>query len=84
MQDAIVRKLKDQINKYTISSRFAGYVTVKDTDVGEWVTQGDSIAEVIALDEVDVVAKVVDSQGAVHQRGRLGACRSSSAFPTTC
>ncbi len=62
MQDAIVRKLKDQIKKYTIYSRFAGYVTIKDTDVGEWITQGDSIAEVIALDEVDVVAKVVDSQ----------------------
>lgn len=62
MQDAIVRRLQDQINKYTIVSRFAGYVTVKDTDLGEWVTQGDPIAEVVALDEVDVIAKVVDYQ----------------------
>ncbi len=62
MQDAIVRRLRDQIRKYTIISRFAGYVTVKETDLGEWVTKGDPIAEVIALDEVDLVAKVVDSQ----------------------
>jgi RND family efflux transporter MFP subunit len=62
MQDAVVRRLRDQIRKYTIISRFAGYVTVKDTDLGEWVTNGDPIAEVIALDEVDLVANVVDSQ----------------------
>ncbi len=62
MQDAVARKLRDQISKYTIYARFAGYITVKDTDVGEWVKQGDSIAEIIALDDVDVVAKVVDSQ----------------------
>lgn len=62
MQDAIVRRLGDQISKYTIYARFAGYVTIKDTDAGEWVKQGDAIAEVIALDEVDVIAKVVDSQ----------------------
>ena len=60
MQDAIVRRLRDQIGKYTIRSRFAGYVTVKQTDVGAWVTRGDPVAEVIALDEVDIVAKVVE------------------------
>lgn len=62
MQDAIVRRLRDQIEKYTIRSRFAGYVTVKHTDVGAWVTRGDPVAEVVALDDVDIVAKVVESQ----------------------
>ncbi|OYP36557.1 efflux RND transporter periplasmic adaptor subunit [Rhodopirellula sp. MGV] len=62
MQEAVVNKLQDQIKKYTIYSRFAGYVTVKHTDIGAWATQGGAIAEVIALDEVDVVAKVVDNQ----------------------
>lgn len=61
IQQAVADRLADQIKKYTIASRFAGYVTVKDTDIGEWATQGGAIAEVIALDEVDVVAKVVDS-----------------------
>jgi multidrug efflux pump subunit AcrA (membrane-fusion protein) len=69
MQDAIVRRLQDQIKKYTLFSRFDGYVTVKHTDLGEWVTQGDPIAEVIALDEVDVVVKVVDSQASFVQPG---------------
>ncbi|MCC9603306.1 efflux RND transporter periplasmic adaptor subunit [Stieleria sp. JC731] len=62
MQEAVVNKLQDQIKKYTIYTRFAGYITVKHTDIGAWATQGGAIAEVIALDEVDVVAKVVDSQ----------------------
>lgn len=69
MQDAIVRRLQDQISKYTLFSRFDGYVTVKHTDVGAWVTQGAPIAEVIALDEVDVVVKVVDSQAPFIHRG---------------
>ena len=62
MQDAVVRRLRDQIKKHTIISRFAGYVTAEHTEVGQWVTRGDPVAEVVALDEVDVVAKVVDSQ----------------------
>lgn len=62
MQEAVVNKLKDQIKKYTIYTRFTGYITVKHTDIGAWATQGGAVAEVIALDEVDVVAKVVDSQ----------------------
>ena len=62
MQDAIVRRLRDQIKKHTIISRFAGYVTAEHTEVGQWVTRGDPVAEVVALDEVDIVAKVVESQ----------------------
>ena len=62
MQDAIVRRLRDQIKKHTIISRFAGYVTAEHTEVGQWVTRGDPVAEVVALDEVEIVAKVVESQ----------------------
>lgn len=61
MQAAITEKLKDQLAKHTMYSRFAGYVTVEHTEVGQWLPRGDPVAEIIALDEVDVLAKVIES-----------------------
>ena len=60
MQQATVDRLKDQIAKHTIIARFSGYVTAEHTEVGQWVKQGDPVAEVAALDEVEVVAQVVE------------------------
>jgi RND family efflux transporter MFP subunit len=60
MQAATVERLKDQRTKHTIISRFDGYVTAEYTEVGQWVKQGDSVADVVALDEVEVVAYVVE------------------------
>lgn len=60
IQHAIVKRLKDQRTKHTIISRFDGYVTAEHTEVGQWVKQGDSVVEVAALDEVEVLAYVVE------------------------
>jgi RND family efflux transporter MFP subunit len=60
MQQATVDRLKDRLEKHTIISRFPGYVTVEHTEVGQWVQQGDPVAEVVALDEVEIVAHVVE------------------------
>jgi RND family efflux transporter MFP subunit len=60
VQQATVDRLKDQVEKHTIISRFPGYVTAEHTEVGAWVKQGDPVAEVAALDEVEVVAQVVE------------------------
>ena len=60
MQQAIADRLKDQISKHTIISRFPGYVTAEHTEVGQWVKQGDPVAEVEELDEVEVTAYVVE------------------------
>lgn len=62
MQSAIVEKLKDQITKHTIISRFDGFVTQEFTEEGAWVNRGDPVAEVVALDEVDILANVLESQ----------------------
>lgn len=61
MQEAVAERLRDQINKHTMYSRFAGYVTVEHTEVGQWLPRGAPVAEIIALDEVDVLAKVVEA-----------------------
>ncbi|MCC7336059.1 MAG: efflux RND transporter periplasmic adaptor subunit [Pirellulaceae bacterium] len=61
MQAAVAEKLKDQIGKHTLYSRFAGYVTVEHTEVGQWLPRGEPVAEIIALDEVDVLARVIEA-----------------------
>jgi len=60
VQQATVNQLKDQLTKHTIVARFPGYVTAEHTEVGQWVKQGDPVAEVAALDEVEVYAQVVE------------------------
>jgi RND family efflux transporter MFP subunit len=60
IQEATVARLKDQLAKHTITSRFDGYVTAENTEVGQWVKQGDPVAEVAALDVVEILAYVVE------------------------
>jgi RND family efflux transporter MFP subunit len=67
VQQATVNQLKDQLDKHTIASSFDGYITAEHTEVGQWVKQGDPVAEVAALDEVEVTAQVVE-QYAPHIR----------------
>ncbi len=61
VQQAVVDKLKDQITKYTIVSLFDGYVTTRHAEVGEWVSRGDPVVEVVAIDQVDVKTFVLES-----------------------
>ncbi|MAT68029.1 MAG: efflux transporter periplasmic adaptor subunit [Planctomycetaceae bacterium] len=60
MQEAIVQRLRDQITKHTIISRFDGYVVAEHTEIGAWVNSGAPVAEVAALDEVDVEVQVIE------------------------
>ena len=60
IQEALVEKLRDQLQKHTIISRFPGYVVQKLSEVGQWVNPGDAVAEVASIDEVDVVVQVVE------------------------
>lgn len=61
MRHAIVKRLSDQIKKHTLYSRFAGYVTVEHTEVGQWLARSEPVAEIIAIDEVDVIVKVLET-----------------------
>ena len=61
MQQAVVDRLKDQLEKHTITTRFTGYVVAENTEAGAWLSQGDPVAEIVALDEVDVEAYIPES-----------------------
>ncbi len=59
-QEHEVSRLEDRLDEHTIKAPFDGYVTVKHTEVGEWVRQGQAVAEVIDLSRVYVVSLVVE------------------------
>jgi RND family efflux transporter MFP subunit len=61
MQKANVDRLKDQRDKHTVISRFTGYVTAEHTEIGQWLKRGDPVAEVVALDEVEIAAQVPEN-----------------------
>jgi RND family efflux transporter MFP subunit len=44
---------KERMARMVISAPFAATVTMKRTEVGQWVKQGESLVEVVALDQID-------------------------------
>ncbi|MCA9240947.1 MAG: efflux RND transporter periplasmic adaptor subunit [Planctomycetales bacterium] len=58
IQQAVVERLKDQRRKYTVRSKFEGYVVKKHTEAGDWLNQGDPVADVVSVDPIDVVVHV--------------------------
>ena len=69
LQQAVVDKLRDQLKKHTVITRFTGYVTAEHTEQGAWVSRGDPVAEVVALDTVEIEAFVLDSHVRIHRSG---------------
>ncbi len=59
-QRAEVRRLEDELERHTIRAPFSGYVVREATEVGQWLDKGSAVAEIVALDEVDIVAPVVE------------------------
>lgn len=55
-----VQRLEDLVKKYTIVAPFDGFVTAKHTEIGEWVTRGQSVVEVVDLTVVDVEIRVLE------------------------
>ena len=53
-----VRLIEDRISKHTLFAPFDGYIIAQNTEVGAWVAQGDPVASVVKLDEVEITAYV--------------------------
>ncbi|QDT65607.1 efflux RND transporter periplasmic adaptor subunit [Calycomorphotria hydatis] len=68
-QEAIVAQIEDRIRKYTVISRFDGYVTEEFTEQGAWLSRGDPVATIVALDEVDILVNVVEDDVASLKHG---------------
>ncbi|APZ96017.1 Multidrug resistance protein MdtN [Fuerstiella marisgermanici] len=70
LQQANVELIEDRIKKYIIYAPFDGYVTAEHTEVGEWVSNADPIADVIALDHVEIVCNVPAEQAVRLQQNK--------------
>ncbi len=63
-QQARVNQIKDQIDKTSIYAPYTGYVTAKKTEIGQWVTIGGSIVEMIAINTI--LARVDVPESAIN------------------
>lgn len=61
MQEEAVRQLEDDIAEHTIAAPFDGYVTKEHTEVGQWISSGDPIVEVVQVDRVEVEVPVLET-----------------------
>ena len=57
-QLAVIRSLEEQLKRHTIVSPFNGFVTIKYSEQGQWVTRGEVVVQIVKLDEVDIVVNV--------------------------
>ena len=62
LQREQVRLIEDRISKHNVVAPFDGFVAAEHTQVGEWIQQGDPIAEIIELSTVEVLANVPAEQ----------------------
>ena len=66
---AEVDRLEDRLERATIVAPFGGRVTAVSVEVGEWVGQGDTIAALVDLSEVEVQVQVTERYISAVQRG---------------
>lgn len=56
-----VNLLEDVRKKYTIRAPFNGYVTMKQTEIGAWLSRGDPVAEIVQLDPIEIRVAVPET-----------------------
>lgn len=57
-QREAIRLLEDRRSKYTVRAPFEGIVTRRPAEVGQWLTTGAEVAEVVQMNPIDVVIMV--------------------------
>jgi len=63
-QEATVGELRDRLAKMTVAMPFDGYVVRRRSEVGEWLTPGSPVAEVVDLGVVRVLVDVPERYAA--------------------
>ena len=53
-QEKLRDAISDRLEKHSILTPFDGHVVAEHTEEGEWLSQGDPVAEIVQLDSVDV------------------------------
>ncbi|GEM_PF-232337 len=78
-----IRLLEDLKKKYTIRAPFRGYVSKKFSEVGQWVSAGDQIAEIVQLDPIEIVISVPQAVISDFQLSLDQSIADQQAMPAT-
>ncbi len=62
VQEETINELRDVIDQHTIVAPFDGYITKEQTEIGQWVTKGGPIVEMVELNEVDIIIPVLETR----------------------
>ncbi len=57
---AELARLEEQFDRHTMKAPFDGWVSAEHTEIGQWVMQGDPVAEIVELNAVDIEIPVVE------------------------
>lgn len=60
-QEQVVAQLERDLRKAEIRAAFAGFITARRSEVGEWVEMGGPVADMVAIDTVRVRVDVPES-----------------------
>lgn len=55
---ADIARVEDAIERCTIRAPFAGVIVAERTELGQWVTEGGAVAELAAMNEVEIRVEV--------------------------
>ena len=59
-QVAEVQRLTEEFDRHTMVAPFDGFVSAEHTEVGQWLKQGDPVAEIVEMKSVDVEIAVLE------------------------
>jgi len=68
-QQAVVQRLERDLEKTTIRAPFDGFIVARRTEVGEWIDDGGSVCEMIAIETVKIRADAPESTIAYARTG---------------
>jgi RND family efflux transporter MFP subunit len=69
VQQEEVNRIEDRLRKYTVRAPFDGFVSALHTETGAWIKQGDPVAEIIELAEVDIIVAVPENYVSFARKG---------------
>lgn len=70
VQEQEIAGLEDRLDKYTVKAPFDGFVVTEMTEAGAWLQQGMAVAEIVAIDPIEVEVYVPESNIAHVRVGR--------------
>lgn len=76
---AVRNRIATEIRKSTVFSPFDGYISRRKVEVGQWVKQGDVVADIVQLDPLYVIVAVPEALAGQIKSGDRGAITLDAA-----